>query len=95
VKVIETKSALFALGPYSQAVFENGFVYTSGQVPLDPKTGKLVTGGICEQTEQVIQNLKAVLTAAGSSLDCVVKTVCFLTDMKNFEAFNEIYPEFS
>lgn len=57
MKVIETKSALFALGSYSQAVFENGFVYTSGQVPLDLKTGKLVTGGICEQTEQVIQNL--------------------------------------
>ena len=91
MEIITSKAAPAAIGPYSQAIIENGVVYTSGQIPLSPETGEMVGGGIKEQAEQVIGNLKAVLAAAGSDLAHVVKTTCFLTDMGNFSAFNEVY----
>ncbi|MCL2013406.1 MAG: RidA family protein [Oscillospiraceae bacterium] len=94
MKIVETKTAPAAIGPYSQAIIENGTVYTSGQIPLSPETGMLVNGGIAEQTKQVIENLQAVLTAAGSDLAQVVKTTCFLTDMEDFAAFNEVYVKY-
>ena len=90
-QIIETKSAPQAIGPYSQAVSANGFVFASGQIPIDPQTGEFVTGGVAEQTEQVLRNLAAVLEAAGSSLDKVVKTTVFLADMTDFAAMNEVY----
>ena len=89
--LIQTSTAPAAIGPYAQAVVCNGMVYTSGQIPLDPATGALVEGGIREQTEQVMKNLAAVLAAANSSLDNAVKTTCFLSDMADFAAFNEVY----
>ena len=91
MKSIATKEAPDAIGPYSQAILSGGFVYTSGQIPLVPETGEIIDGGIKEQAEQTIRNLKAVLTAAGSDLTHVVKTICYLTDMQNFAPFNEIY----
>ena len=94
MKTIATEAAPSAIGPYSQAILENGMVYTSGQIPLVPETGELTDGGIKEQTEQALKNLVAVLTAAGSDLDHVVKTTCFLTDMDDFAAFNEVYAGF-
>ena len=94
MEVIISKEASSAIGPYSQAIALNGIVYTSGQIPLIPETGELTDGGIKEQTRQVIENLKAVLTAAGSDLAHVFKTTCFLTDMKDFAAFNEVYAEY-
>ena len=90
-KAIETKDAPKAIGPYSQAIVANGFVYTAGQIGTDPKTGSLVTGGIAEQTEQALNNLEAVLKAAGTSVDAVVKTTVFLADINDFAAMNEIY----
>jgi 2-iminobutanoate/2-iminopropanoate deaminase len=90
-QIIETKSAPQAIGPYSQAVSANGFVFASGQIPIDPQTGEFVAGGVPEQTEQVLRNLAAVLEAAGSSLDKVVKTTVFLADMTDFAAMNEVY----
>ena len=91
MKTITSTAAPSAIGPYSQAVVENGMVYTSGQIPLVPETGEMVGGGIKEQAGQVISNVRAVLTAAGSDLAHVVKTTCFLTDMRDFSAFNEVY----
>jgi len=91
MKIVTSPAAPSAIGPYSQAIIANGVVYTSGQIPLAPETGEMVDGGVKEQTEQVISNLKAVLAAAGSDLAHVVKTTCFLTDMGNFSAFNEVY----
>ena len=91
MEIITTRAAPAAIGPYSQAIIENGVVYTSGQIPLAPETGAMVDGGITEQAGQVISNLKAVLAAAGSDLTHVIKTTCFLTDMGNFSAFNEVY----
>ncbi|MCL2120635.1 MAG: RidA family protein [Clostridiales bacterium] len=93
MEIVVSKEAPSAIGPYSQAIIENGMVYTSGQIPLIPETGELISGGIKEQTEQVIRNLSAVLAAAGSNLENVVKTTCFLTDMAGFVAFNEVYAE--
>jgi len=93
MEIVTSKAAPSAIGPYSQAIIENGFVYTSGQIPLVPETGEMVDGGIGKQAEQVISNLKAVLTAAGSDLAHVIKTTCFLTDMGNFSAFNAVYAE--
>lgn len=90
-QIIETKSAPQAIGPYSQAVSANGFVFASGQIPLDPQTGEFVAGGVAEQTEQVLRNLAAVLEAAGSGLDKIVKTTVFLADMTDFAAMNEVY----
>ena len=91
MKYIHTQHAPAAIGPYSQAVAANGFVFTSGQIALDPATGEVVPGSIREQTQRICENLKAVLAAAGSSLEKVVKTTCFLADMADFAAFNEIY----
>ena len=91
---IHTEHAPAAIGPYSQAVKANGFVFTSGQIALDPATGAVVAGGIAEQTRRICENLKAVLAAAGSSLDKVVKTTCFLADMNDFAVFNEVYGQY-
>ena len=90
-KIINSPKAPKALGPYSQAIEANGTLYISGQVPIDVNTGKLVEGGIKEQTEQVMKNLGAVLEAAGSSYEKAIKTTCFLADMADFAAFNEVY----
>ena len=88
---IYTKNAPEAIGPYSQAVTVGGLVFTSGQIAINPASGNVEATGIKEQTEQVCKNLSAVLTAAGTSLDKVVKTTCFLADMSDFAAFNEVY----
>lgn len=93
MKTAETKNAPAAIGPYSQAKIINGLVYLSGQIPLDPATGDVVAGGVKEQTVQVLKNIEAVLQEAGSSFDKVVKTTCFLVDMADFAAFNELYAE--
>lgn len=90
-KIIATENAPQAIGPYSQAVACGNFLFTSGQLGLDPKTGNFVEGDVTEQTEQVIRNLKAVLEKAGFSLENVVKTTCFLADMNDFAAMNEVY----
>ena len=91
MKKIFTENAPAAVGPYSQAIEVNGMLYTSGQIPLDPATGTIVGDNVTEQAEQVMKNLKAVLEAAGTSTDNVVKTLCFLTSMGDFAAFNEVY----
>jgi 2-iminobutanoate/2-iminopropanoate deaminase len=88
---IRTEGAPQAIGPYSQAIRAGGFVFASGQIPLDPRTGEFVAGGISEQTEQVLRNLSALLEAAGTNLDRVVKTTVFLADMGDFVAMNEVY----
>ena len=91
MKIIATDCAPAAIGPYSQAVVIDGFIFASGQIPLLPGTGLVVEGGIKEQAEQVMRNVGAVLTAAGSDFSKVVKATCFLTDMNDFAVFNEIY----
>ena len=91
---IYTEKAPAAVGPYSQAVEINGMVYTSGQIALDPATGELVGVTIEEQTEQVMKNLMAILEAAGTKPENVVKTLCFLTDINDFAAFNEVYAKY-
>ena len=88
---IYTKNAPDAIGPYSQAIKCGNMVFTSGQIAIDPSDGQIKAEGIAEQTEQVCKNLKAVLEAAGSSLDKAVKTTCFLAEMADFTAFNEVY----
>jgi 2-iminobutanoate/2-iminopropanoate deaminase len=93
-QIIKTEDAPQAIGPYSQAVAAGGFVFLSGQIPLDPATGQFVEGGIAEQTEQVLRNLSKVLEAAGTSLARVVKTTVFLADMSDFAAMNEVYGRF-
>lgn len=93
-KAIHTDNAPAAIGPYSQAVVTGNLVYTSGQIPLNPKSGSIEETDIKAQTEQVCQNLKAVLEASGSSLEKVVKTVCFLQNMEDFAAFNEVYAKY-
>jgi 2-iminobutanoate/2-iminopropanoate deaminase len=93
-EIIQTEHAPNAIGPYSQAVKANGLVFASGQIPIDPQTGQFVAGGIVEQTEQVLKNLGAVLEAAGSGLDRIVKTTVFLADMQEFAAMNEVYGRF-
>ena len=90
-RIIVTKDAPQAIGPYSQAVAASGFIFVSGQIPLEPQTGEIIGGGVREQTEQVMRNLDAVLQAAGTGLDLVVKTTVFLTDMNDFAAMNEVY----
>jgi len=90
-QVIQTESAPQAIGPYSQAVVANGMVYTAGQIPLDPATGQVAGDDIVSQTAQVMQNLSALLEASGSSLAQVVKTTCFLANLDDFPAFNEVY----
>jgi 2-iminobutanoate/2-iminopropanoate deaminase len=88
---VSTGGAPKAIGPYSQGTIAGGFIFTAGQVALDPKTGEVVPGGITEQTERVMQNLAAILQAAGSGLNQVVKTTVFLADMTDFAAMNEVY----
>jgi 2-iminobutanoate/2-iminopropanoate deaminase len=90
-EVIATQDAPAAIGPYSQAIKVGTLVFTAGQIPLDPATGKLVEGDIAAQTERVMLNLAAVLQAAGTSLARVVKTTCFLANLDDFQSFNEIY----
>ena len=90
-RVVATEGAPKAIGPYSQAIIYGDTVYCSGQIPLDPTTNQIVEGGIAEQTVRVLENLKAVLDAAGSSLDRVLKTTVFLKDMGEFAAMNEVY----
>ena len=93
-KIIYTKQAPNAVGPYSQAIEKNGMLFISGQVPIDPATGKVVEGGIQEQTEQVMKNIGAILNEAGYSFDDVVKSTCLLNDMDNFKAMNEVYAKY-
>jgi 2-iminobutanoate/2-iminopropanoate deaminase len=88
---VATAGAPKAIGPYSQGISVGGFVFTAGQVALDPKTGELVAGGISEQTSRALENLSAILTAGGTSLAQVVKTTVFLVDMADFAAMNEVY----
>ena len=94
MEIVSTKNAPGAIGPYSQAMILNGVVYTSGQVALSPETGEVVGTTIEEQAEQVMKNLGAVLEAAGSCNEKTVKTTCFLADMNDFAAFNEIYGKY-
>jgi len=93
-QTIATKSAPAAIGPYSQGVKANGFLFLSGQVALDPASGQVVPGDIRAQTERVLKNLEAVLAAAGSSMEAVVKTTVYLTDLGDFAAMNEVYARF-
>ena len=88
---ITTQHAPGAIGPYSQAIVANGFIYTAGQIALDPATGQIIEGGIAEQTTQVMANLKAILDAAGSGFSKVVKSTVFLVDMADFTPMNEVY----
>lgn len=90
-KVISTTNAPAAIGPYSQAIEVNGMVYVSGQIPIDPTTGKFVEGGIKEQTEQAFKNIKAILAEVGLTLDNVVKTTVLLADISDFSVMNEVY----
>jgi len=94
LKEIATTNAPAAIGPYSQAVKAGGFVYCSGQVALVPETGELITGGIVEQTHQVLNNLQQVLRAAGTDFDVIVKTTIYLVDLENFSVVNEIYASY-
>ncbi len=94
MKKISTQNAPAAVGPYSQAIEANGMIYTSGQIALDPSTGQLVGTTITEQAEQVMKNLVAVLEAAGTKPENAVKTLCFLTDINDFTAFNEVYAKY-
>ncbi|WP_448574810.1 RidA family protein [Thermomicrobium sp.] len=93
-EVIHTDGAPRPIGPYVQAVRVGQFVFTAGQIPLDPASGRMVEGGIEEQTERVLENLKAILEAAGSSLSRVVRTTCFLVNLEDFAAFNRIYAKY-
>src|SRR3990172_5637948 len=91
---IATDKAPKAIGPYSQAIKSNGFIFCAGQIPLDPVTGTIISGGIQEQTQRVLENVEEVLLAAGSSLEKVVKAQVFLSDMANFPVMNEVYASF-
>ena len=93
-EAINTTNAPAAIGPYSQAIKTNSLVFTSGQIPIDPATGEIVQGDVKAQTAQVLKNLEAVLAAAGSSLDKIVKTTLFIKDMNSFASINEVYAEF-
>lgn len=91
MQVVSTAGAPKAIGPYSQGIVANGLVFTAGQIALDPASGEVVSGGVAEQTARVLENLGAILSAAGSGLDRVVKTTVFLADMADFGAMNEVY----
>jgi len=93
-KVVYTDKAPKPIGPYSQAIIAGNFVFVAGQIPIDPETGEIVKGGIEEQTRRVLENIKAILEAAGSSLDKVVRVQVFLADLKLFEKFNKVYAEY-
>ena len=94
MKTIQTDKAPAAVGPYSQAKISGGFLFASGQVGINPAIGAIVDGGLEAQTEQVVANIAAVLEASGSSFDQVIKTTCFLADIADFKAFNEIYAKY-
>ncbi|MBK7921317.1 MAG: RidA family protein [Veillonella sp.] len=94
MKTIQTDKAPAAVGPYSQAKISGGFLFASGQVGINPAIGAIVDGGLEAQTEQVMANISAVLEASGSSFDQVIKTTCFLADIADFKAFNEIYAKY-
>lgn len=94
MKVISTSSAPAAIGPYSQAMVTGNLLFTSGQIAIDPATGNVVEGGIVEQTEQIMKNLGEVLKAAGATFDNAVKTTCFLAEISDFAAFNEVYGKY-
>lgn len=94
MNTVSTENAPGAIGPYSQAVKTENLVFCSGQIPIDPATGEFVSNDVAEQTEQVLKNLTAVLEAAGSNLNSVVKTTVFLADMNDFAAMNEVYAKF-
>ncbi|MDR0441873.1 MAG: RidA family protein [Treponema sp.] len=91
---VQTNAAPAAIGPYSQAIISGNLVFTCGQIPLSPETGEIIGTSIKEQTEQAIKNLSAVLEASGSSLAKAIKTTCFLADMNDFAAFNEVYAKY-
>lgn len=93
-EMVQTDKAPKAIGPYQQAIKADGFIYTAGQIPIDPKTANLVEGDISAQTRQVLENLKAVLEAGGSALDRVVKATVFLKNMADFAAMNEVYAQY-
>lgn len=93
-EIISTSNAPGAIGPYSQGCVFNGLLFTSGQIPLDPETGVLVEGGIEAETERCLKNIQAILAARGCSMDNVLKTTVYLTDMKNFAAMNGVYAKF-
>ncbi len=93
-RIISTSKAPAAIGPYSQAVEMNGTLYVSGQIPINPETGKLVEGDITVQTDQVFRSISAILEAAGYSFSDVVKSTCLLSDMANFKAMNEVYGKY-
>jgi 2-iminobutanoate/2-iminopropanoate deaminase len=94
MKYVQTDAAPAAIGPYSQAVISGNLIFASGQIPLSPGNGEVFGSVITEQTEQVCKNIKALLGAAGSSIESVVKTTCFLVDMGDFAAFNEVYAKY-
>lgn len=94
VKTVDTDKAAAAVGPYSQAKIVGDLVYTSGQIPINPASGKIESEDVQDQTHAVVANLNAILEEAGSGLDQVVKATCFLTDMGDFQAFNEVYAEY-
>ncbi|MCR4587292.1 MAG: RidA family protein, partial [Lachnospiraceae bacterium] len=91
---VSTKKAPAAIGPYSQAIIANGFVFTSGQIPINPENGEIVAGGIKEQAEQSLKNITAILAEAGTDNTKIVRTMCFLADMNDFAAFNEVYAKY-
>lgn len=91
LRAIQTEKAPAAIGPYSQAICANGFIFVSGQIPLDPKTGEIAAGGFVEQARQSLENLKQILLAAGSGLEKVAAVDVFITDMSQFAAFNQVY----
>ncbi len=93
-KVIATKNAPAAVGAYSQAIEANGTLYISGQLPMNPATGKIVEGGVKEQTKQALENVKAILEEAGYGLENVVKSTCLLSEIANFQDFNEVYASY-
>ena len=93
-RIITTEKAPKAIGPYNQAIEINSTLYISGQIPIDPTTGEIVTGGIAEQTEQVMKNIGNILSAAGYNFSNVVKSTCMLSDIKNFTSMNEIYAKY-
>lgn len=94
MKTVETKNAPEAIGPYSQAKITGGLVFASGQIPVNPASGNIEADDVADQTEQVCKNVAALLEAAGSSIDKVVKTVCFLADIADFAAFNAVYEKY-
>lgn len=94
MEIISTKAAPAAIGPYSQAIVTGNLIYTSGQIPINPASGNIEASDIASQTEQAIKNLKAVLEKAGSSLEKVVKTTCFLLNIQDFSTFNSVYEKY-